>query len=66
MNIRDNVISSGDIKKSSSATGKLTKENTTCGVDNRKIGKWLEDESMVRSLDKGKKRMSNGNRMLSP
>ncbi|OIS99802.1 PREDICTED: SNF2 domain-containing protein CLASSY 4 [Nicotiana attenuata] len=66
VNIGDDVTASGDIRESSSATGKLTKAYTTCGVDYRKIGKWSEDESMVRSLDKGKKRMDNGNRMLSP
>lgn len=42
-------------------------ENTACGGgDKRKMGKWSEDGSMVRSLDKGKKKVDSVKRKFSP
>ncbi|MCD7468299.1 hypothetical protein HAX54_006351 [Datura stramonium] len=45
---------------------KNLEEKTACGGDKRKMGKWSEDGCMVRSLEKGKKKVDNGKMKFSP
>ncbi|XP_055815221.1 SNF2 domain-containing protein CLASSY 4-like [Solanum dulcamara] len=46
---------------------KVEEKNTSCdGGDKTKMEKWSEDARMVRSLEKGKKKVDNGKRKFSP